>query len=276
MRRAAVLGRPVVHSLSPVLHQAAYEAMGLTDWRYEAIDCGEAELPGFIARLDVGWAGFSLTMPLKRVVLDVAVDASPLAAAVGAANTLVPRPNGWYADNTDVGGMLDALRLADVGEPGDAVVLGAGGTARSALAALRELGVHTPTVAVRDPARAGELRRAAERLGVAPSIVCGLTNPVVYSAPLVISTVPKGVADVVAQHARWMPTADAVVFDVVYDPWPTALAAAAAAAGRRVVSGFDLLLHQAVGQVRLMTGCGEVPVEAMRAALERAVHLRTP
>lgn len=169
-RRAAVLGRPIGHSLSPMLHRAAYAALGLGgDWRYDAIDCGEDELAGRVDALGPEWAGLSLTMPLKRVALDVADEVSPLAAAVGAANTLLLGDR-RRADNTDVAGIVAALREAGVTEVDRALVLGAGGTAQAALAALRELGATTPTVLVRDVGRAGGLRAAAARLGVTPDI----------------------------------------------------------------------------------------------------------
>ncbi|HEX5494144.1 MAG TPA: shikimate dehydrogenase [Mycobacteriales bacterium] len=293
--RAAVLGQPVAHSLSPVLHRAAYRELGLSGWRYDAVECGVDDLPGFVAGLGPEWAGMSLTMPLKRVACTVADEASPLVAEVGAANTLVRCGGRWRVENTDVGGIVDALREAGVTGPSGwsgptgAVLLGAGGTAQAALAALRELGERHPTVLVRDPSSTGELRAAADRLGVAPVVVAGLADPVVYRAPLVISTVPRGAADVIADRAADRvdnPAADrvadragwarldrpGVVFDVVYDPWPTPLARSAGRAGRRVVGGLDLLLHQAVRQVRLMTGHTDVPVAAMRAALAGAAR----
>ena len=112
MHRAAVLGKPIAHSLSPVLHQAGYAAVGLTGWEYTAVECAESELAGLVAGLDGSWAGLSLTMPLKEVALRVATAVSPLATALGAANTLVRREDGWYAENTDAPGMVDALRWA--------------------------------------------------------------------------------------------------------------------------------------------------------------------
>lgn len=257
--RAAVLGSPVAHSLSPVLHTAAYAALGLGGWRYDRHECTEPELPGFVAGLGPEWAGMSLTMPLKRVALDVASTVSELAAATGAANTLVRRDDGWFADNTDVAGIVAALGPVR----GRAVVLGAGGTAQAALAALRELGVDDVEVRVRDASRTADLRAAADRLGVAPRIREGFD----LDAPdVVVSTLPKGAADAVTGAAG-------TVLDVVYAPWPTAFAAAAEAAGARVVSGLEMLLHQAVAQVALMTG-RPGPVDAMRAALDAAVSAR--
>ena len=265
--RAAVLGRPIGHSLSPVLHTSAYAALGLADWSYTAIDCGEDELPGLVDGLGPEWAGLSLTMPLKRAALAVADSADPLATAVGAANTLVLGGGERRAYLTDVAGMAAALREAGCAAPDSAVVLGGGGTAQAALAALCMLGLDAAVVLVRDPGRAGDLRATADRLGVELDLRAGLAGPV-PAADLVISTLPAGAADGLA------PPAGAVVLDVVYAPWPTRFAAAAAAAGGTVVSGLAMLLHQAAAQVELMTG-RPAPVPAMRAALDAAVRARS-
>jgi shikimate dehydrogenase len=275
--RAAVLGSPVAHSLSPVLHAAAYAALGLDDWHYELHECDEAGLPGFVAGLDGEWAGLSLTMPLKRVALDVAAEVSPLATSIGAANTLVLREGRRFAHNTDVSGIVAALRgagLDDTGGARRAVVLGAGGTAQASLAALRELGIPEVDVLVRSVGRAGELRAAADRLGVSPTVSPTLADPartssVITGTDVVISTLPPGAADHFAGAGP-----DTVLLDVVYAPWPTRFAATASAAGAQVVSGLEMLLHQAVAQVELMTG-RPGPVERMRAALDAAVAVRT-
>ncbi|MFC4949663.1 shikimate dehydrogenase [Pseudonocardia sp. GCM10023141] len=266
---AAVLGSPVAHSLSPVLHTAAYRALGLDDWTYDRHECDEAGLPAFVDGLGSDWAGLSLTMPLKRVALEVAEEVAPLAAATGAANTLVLTRGRRRAENTDVAGIIAALR----GARGRAVVLGAGGTAQAALAALRELGIDDVTVLVRSLGRTGELRDAAERLGVTPQISDALVDPAraataLTGADVVISTLPAGAPDALTGIG-----AAAVLLDVVYAPWPTPFAATAAAAGARVVSGLEMLLHQAAAQVELMTG-RPGPVAAMRAALDAAVAAR--
>jgi shikimate dehydrogenase len=258
--RAGVLGRPISHSLSPVLHRAAYAALGL-DWTYDAVDCGVDDLPAVLAaRAD--WAGFSATMPLKHALLDVAAIVRPTAADIGAANTLLPGPEGWIADNTDVAGIVAALRAAGVA-PTTVTVLGAGGTAQAALAALRTLEVGEVSVLVRDRSRSFALLGTAERLGVAVSLGDLSTDAAALDASLVISTLPPGAADPLAERS-WSPRQ--AVLDVVYVPWPTALAAQASAAGATVVSGAAMLLQQAAEQVRLMTG-RDAPVEAMRAAL---------
>ena len=261
--RAGVLGRPVAQSLSPVLHRAAYAELGL-DWTYEAIECGVAELPGVLAeRAD--WAGFSATMPLKHALLDVAAEIRPVAAVVGSANTLTPGPNGWIADNTDVAGIVAALAEHSVA-PASVTILGAGGTAQAMLAALLAVGADECTVLVRDPSRAKALLATAERLRMTVSLERLDPASPALGADLVSSTLPPGAADPLASGV-WTPRQ--TVFDVVYTPWPTNLAAAASAAGARVVSGALMLLHQAAVQVALMTGA-EAPVVAMRTALAAA------
>ena len=259
--RSAILGSPVAHSLSPVLHTAAYRALGLTDWHYGRHEVDEAGLPPFLAGLGGDWAGLSLTMPLKRVALALAEQRSDLAAAVGAANTLTRCDGGWRADNTDVHGISAALREAGSHGPGQALILGAGGTAAAALAALCELGEANPTVLVRDVNRAVELRAAAERLGVTLTVRGGLHDGPLPAADVIISTLPAGAADGLRI------TGPATVLDVVYAPWPTSFARAAQQEGATIVSGLLMLLHQAAAQVELMTGRA-APLDAMRAALD--------
>ena len=269
-----MLGSPIEHSLSPVLHGAAYQALNLHGWHYDKIECDEPGLPRLVDSMGPEWAGLSLTMPLKRVALTVADEVSPLAEAIGTANTLVFPPagaaTGSRADNTDVVGIFSALREAGLARVEQAVILGAGGTAQSALAAVRQLGDRSPVVLVRNLARTGELRETAERLGMRPAISGGLFEQPLPAADLVISTLPGGAADPLSS-TRWQP--GTTVLDVVYAPWPTAFAGSAQAAGCRVVSGLTVLLYQAVAQVELMTG-HPGPVEAMRTALAAAVAAR--
>jgi shikimate dehydrogenase len=266
--RAAVLGRPIAHSLSPVLHRAAYADLGL-DWSYTAIECGAEDLAAVLAaRPD--WAGFSCTMPLKRVALELAAEVAPMAVAVGAANTLLPLPDGrWRADNTDVAGIVATLRAAGSAS-GAATVLGAGGTAQAAVAAFAELGLSRCAVLVRDPDRTAELRAGAERVGVALDIGPLTVDASALAADLVVSTLPAGAADGLVDWP-WRP--GQTLLDVLYEPWPTRLAGAASAAGASVVGGGPVLLHQAAAQVELMTG-RPAPLAAMQAALAGAApHL---
>lgn len=258
--RAAVLGRPIAHSLSPRLHRAAYAALGL-DWTYEALDCGEAELPSLLAALGPDWAGLSLTMPLKQAVLPLLTTCSDLARKVAAANTVVLGKGVLgegvrHGENTDVAGLVAALAEHGVTSVAKPVILGGGATARSALAAVQALGCVTPTLVVRsEPV---ETLAAAARLGVTPTIVA-FGPEVLQDCDLLISTLPAGAGDAIAPYVRDVPA----LLDVVYDPWPTALARAC---GGVVISGALMLLHQAAVQVELMTG-RSAPLEAMRAAL---------
>jgi shikimate dehydrogenase len=208
-------------------------------------------------------------MPLKEVALVVADQVSPVAAALGAANTLVPRPDGWYAENTDAPGMVDALAAVGLSTVDTVAILGAGGTARAALAAAKRLGTTQVTVYARRVEAVDALRPVAEHLGLRLVHADFVTAARCARADLVISTVPKGVADELIVPWR----AETVVFDAIYDPWPTPLAATAQAAGCPIVSGLDLLLYQALGQFTRFTGA-PAPVEPMRTALFAAAARR--
>lgn len=262
-----MLGRPITHSLSPVLHTAAYEALGL-NWRYEAIDCGVDELRGVLAERD-DWAGFSCTMPLKHAVLDVAAEVRPMTAAIGAGNTLLPHPGGgWIAENTDVTGIVTTVREAGV-QPQTVTVLGAGGTAAAVLGALVDLDVPGCTALVRDRTRVARLEQTARRLGLELRVADLGVDAVALRADLVVSTLPAGAADPLADTS-WRE--GQAVLDVVYAPWPTLLATAAQHAGATVLTGERMLLHQAAAQVELMTGRA-APVAAMDAALRRRLDM---
>jgi shikimate dehydrogenase len=275
--RAAVLGSPIVHSLSPFLHSAGYRELGLTDWSYQAIECDEQGLAGLLDTLDPDWAGLSLTMPLKRAVLPLLDSTEQLALDVGAANTVLFKDGSRLGYNTDVPGMVAALCLAGVTEVRSAVVLGGGATACSALAALRDIGATEIAVAVRSRVRAEPLRAVAGRLGLDVRLIDFGPDLASNHWQLLISTVPAAGAAAAASQLRTGGLAAEAVFDVIYDPWPTALADAADAAGRLVISGYELLVHQAVGQFELMTG-RRAPIGAMRAAglaeLERRRNIR--
>jgi shikimate dehydrogenase len=266
--RAAVLGSPVAHSLSPLLHRAAYQALGL-EWTYDAVEVDEAGLAGFLSGLGGEWAGLSLTMPLKRAVLPLLDEAAPLVGTTGSANTVVLREGRRTGHNTDVHGIVAALREAGVDHVDRAAVIGAGATAGSALAALHDLGAHDVRVLARSLERAqAALEPVASALGI--RLRYAEPHPLELEdrwPQAVVSTTPAGATDELAASSA--PSGDVpVLLDVVYAPWPTPLAAAYASAGGTVVPGTAMLLHQACEQVRLMTGL-EPPVEAMREALAR-------
>lgn len=270
--RAAVLGSPIAHSLSPVLHRAAYAELGLDDWSYDRFEVDEAGLPGFVGELDGSWAGLSLTMPLKRAIIPLLDEVTDTAASVEAVNTVVFREDGRrVGDNTDIPGMIAALRERGVEKVESAAILGAGATASSALAALARVCAGPVTAYVRSEARAEEMRGWGERLGVDVRTADWERAAEAFAAPLVIATTPAGTTNALATA---VPDTVGTLFDVLYDPWPTALAAAWSDRGGKVVGGLDLLVHQAVLQVEQMTGRTPAPLAAMRAAGERALAAR--
>ncbi len=276
-RRAAVLGHPVSHSLSPVLHGAAYKALGL-DWSYEAIDVDESDLEEFLAGLDDSWAGLSLTMPLKIEAARLADFVEPQAKLVGTVNTLVSSGLGeyrqWVGANTDIHGMVAAFTEARVTSCSRAAVLGGGATATSALAALASMGAPGADVIVRSKPHAGRLMHAASKMGLRPRFIDLESDEALEAlsrAEVVVSTIPAAAGDVLADR---LSSADLRVaghlLDVVYSPLNTWLLSTWAQAGGRGISGTRMLLHQAAEQVRLMTGV-PAPTAAMDEALGRAV-----
>ncbi len=272
-RHCAVLGSPIEHSLSPVLHRAAYDALGLADWTYDAYRVEEDQLADFVTGCGPEWVGLSLTMPLKRAVLDLGV-VSETARVVGAGNTLVldHRTGRHRVENTDVTGMTAALVGAVVGRAERALLVGAGATARSSLAALAPLGVLEATVMARSAERAhASLDPVAQHFGIRLAVV-GWGEAPGAGHDVTIATAP---AELEPAAAARVAAAAPVLFDVIYDPWPTVLGEAALAAGATVLDGMDLLANQAVGQVRLFTGQDvdlAVLVSAGRAALAARRH----
>lgn len=268
--RAAVLGFPVAHSLSPLLHTTAYAVLGLTDWTYVRREVTEGELAEIVAGLDAEWRGLSLTMPLKKVALEVAATVTEVARAAGAVNTLVRRPDGgWDGANTDVAGLVGALTHVDHG--GSATILGSGATARSAALALVDLGVRDVVVAARNADTAASLVGLLAERGVATAHQ-PLDRWAERPRRLVVSTL----APAASEAAAWALATSgsrldrATVLDVVYAGWPTPLARAAGDHGAAVVSGLDMLVHQAAAQVELFTGL-PAPLDAMFAAARKAV-----
>lgn len=262
-RKAAVLGSPVSHSRSPQLHLAAYRALGLSDWTYDRIDCTAEELPGLVGAFGPEWVGVSVTMPGKFAALKFADERTARAEMVGSANTLVRTESGWRADNTDIDGVTGALDRR--GGLRRAIVVGSGGTAPAAVVALAELGVTEITVTARDRDKAARLVDLGSRIGV-PVGFCALADgrlsEVLERADVLISTIPPDVAAGYAKTFAGIP----VLLDAIYDPWPTPLARAVAAAGGEVIGGLHMLLHQAFSQVEQFTGL-PAPRQQMAAAL---------
>jgi shikimate dehydrogenase len=251
-----VLGSPIAHSRSPQLHLAAYRALGLTGWTYDRIECTAEQLPGLVAGFGPEWVGVSVTMPGKFAALRFADERTGRAELIGSANTLVRSEAGWRADNTDIDGVKGALGAA----VGRVAVLGSGGTAPAVVVGLAELGVQDISVVARNRDKAEPLLALGSRLGVDIRwIELGAT---LVDVDAVVSTIP---AEVAARYADTV-AATPLLLDAIYDPWPTPLATAVEVAGGRVISGLEMLLHQAFSQVEQFTGM-PAPKEAMRAAL---------
>lgn len=263
--RAAVLGSPIAHSKSPALHRAAYAAAGLP-WRYDAIEVTESDLPHFLGALGPRWVGLSLTMPLKQAALALVDELDPAAATTLAANTVVlpgsPRYTGQIVGyNTDVQGIVEAVQHSGLTGIESVEIVGAGATARSALAAAAELGASTALIRARNRQSALELASVAEQWGYTQVDVTRLLDPPpLGERHLTVATLPAGAADALANHVA---TDCGYLLDVVYEPWPTVLAAAWPGT---VVPGLDMLVYQAAQQIRLMAGI-EPDVDAMRAAV---------
>ncbi|MDQ3628137.1 MAG: shikimate dehydrogenase [Actinomycetota bacterium] len=275
-----MLGHPIGHSLSPVMHRAAYAHLGL-DWEYDAHDVPAAGLPEFVASCGPRWRGLSLTMPLKRAVLPLLDERSELVKRVGAANTAVFEAGALHGDNTDVAGVTGALGEAGIDTVATAVLVGAGATADSVRVALEDLRLRRLHVAVRDPDRARSLARHAQAAGVQVTVgaLADLAHRTGMAAvpdavDLLVSTVPGGLdigpetspGDELLSRSR-------AVLDVAYDPWPSPLLTRARGHGAQVVDGIAMLAHQAARQVRLMTE-QEVPVDVLRVAAWSALESR--
>ncbi len=258
-----MLGDPIAHSLSPALHRAAYDATGL-DWSYDAERVPAGGLAAFLDGLDETWRGLSLTMPLKREVLPLLTEVSGLARAVGAVNTVVLTEGERHGDNTDVPGAVAAIHERWPSPLTEVTVLGGGATAASTAWAACDLGATSVRLLVRSPERAEETAAVLAGHPESPTVVVGPLDDEV-TGDLVISTIPAEAqtVDLVARCAG-VP----VFFDVVYHPWPSPLAASAGT--RVVVSGLDLLVHQAALQFEIFTGL-PAPLDEMRAAGEQAL-----
>lgn len=279
MTWAAVIGSPIEHSLSPVIHRAAWAQIGIDGWEYRRLEQDADSLPRFIGGLGGNCAGLSVTMPCKQAVMPLLDAIDPLASAVGAVNTVVPSSGILAGFNTDVTGIASAIRRAcsqaDRVLPTSAVVLGARATASSALAALGELGIVTSTVAARRFGGPGSVVAASSRLGVSIDQVLWTDRDAVLravsGADLVISTLPAGVADPLAEHMTVRE--GQILLDVIYSPRETALRSAFERNGGIVAEGTDMLIFQAAAQVQLMTGRAP-KTDVMRGALEAELARR--
>jgi shikimate dehydrogenase len=262
--RAAVLGSPIAHSLSPVIHNAAYLALGI-EGKYDAVEVGSGELSNFmneVKQTPANWIGFSLTMPLKEEILNIADMVDPLARRINSGNTLIPTKEGWYATSTDVSGFIWALAFNEIKEFEKVQIIGAGATARAVAAAIDAPG---RTICV--------INRNSQRNSAMQSVVLDSNlefcnwEEAELDADLVVNTTPKNAADSLSSGSG-------ILFDVIYDPWPTTLAAKW---NGRVIDGLELLVHQAIDQISLMTGFvidRQLMAPLLRAAAEAELNDR--
>jgi shikimate dehydrogenase len=260
--RAAVLGHPIGHSLSPLLHQTAYEALDLDGWRYDRVDVTEDRFADFVACLGDDWAGLSLTMPLKAVAARISTSSSSAVKRTGVSNTLILGDGSRHADNTDVAGVIGALEEAGLTAVDTGVLLGAGATARSAAVALEDLGVSTLVVAVRRAGSAAAIRQVCPDLTVIEVALDAELGPHLQTAQIVVSTIPAAATDAVVDLVS--SDVHGHLLDVVYEPWPTPLASAWLGAGGSVIPGTRMLLHQAFPQIEMMTGLSLDPAARLR------------
>lgn len=268
-RHLAVLGSPIEHSRSPQLHEAAYRVLGLP-WNYERREVPAGSLPEFFGGLDASWRGLSLTMPLKREVLPLLDESSRLVTQSGVANTVLFEGGRRRGFNTDVAGIVGALGDHDVVDVHVAHLIGTGATASSAFLAAARLGASRILISGRNLDGIAALERLGDELGVHTEWRL-YGSEVTVRPDLVINTLPGDV------DPDDVPEADlgAVLLEVPYDPWPTPRAARWGERDGLVVSGLEMLLHQAIAQVRIfVTGeeDGELDdeddvVAAMRAAV---------
>lgn len=249
MIKAAVLGSPISHSLSPLLHTIAYTELGLES-EYTRIDVKSGELKSFLENCGPKWSGFSLTMPLKEEVLNISTKISPLAARIRSANTLIQDPSQtWSASTTDVSGITHALSAHGRDAGGNVLIIGGGATARAAVSACDGVASRI-SVMVRSLSRVNEISNSTEFSDL-EFVEWGDTN-LFEIVDLIISTVPEGVSDSLVRDFPSMPAG--IFFDVLYNPWPTLALKTWSSLGGQIVDGLDLLIHQAIDQVAIFSG----------------------
>lgn len=276
-RKFAVLGSPIAHSLSPAIHTAAYAAMG-EDWTYERFQIEKEGLSEFLLKSQGTFSGFSLTMPLKEKAFELASVADQVSSLTKATNTLTWQSDEWHGANTDVFGIRQSLATNISGEVRTILILGSGATAVSAITAISQ---NYPSSKVLLHARNGKkvlaLLRFCKELGLGSKRIFFIKSSL-SDADLVISTLPGGVLDKEAEKLavlkRFQPRG--VLLDVAYNPWPSEIAKVWSKNGSTVISGKEMLIWQALAQIRIFkTGDFEMPLpnearvlEAMRAAAQ--------
>ena len=248
MIKAAVLGSPISHSLSPLLHTVAYNELGMKS-NYSPIEVKSGELATFLSTCDDSWTGFSLTMPLKEEVIPLAHKVSDLARTIKSANTLLRDNGNWHATSTDVPGFVNAIEANGKKISGEVLIIGAGATARAAAAATDGL-AESITVMMRPSSRERDMRDCVKTSRL--NFVSWGDSPSFLSADLIISATPAGASDSLLDYFPKKPKS--VLFDVLYHPWPTMALVNWKANGGDIIDGLDLLIHQAIDQIQLFSG----------------------
>jgi len=256
-----VVGSPIDHSKSPLLHAAAYTALGL-DWSYGKHDVPAGTLNDFVAARDSSWRGLSVTMPLKREAFALSATVDAHAQYTEAVNTLAFSYEGGARTirgfNTDVFGIVRALQAGGVQGIDHAVLIGAGATAESALVALDELGAGFVTVALRDLAKAERILGLGARLGIDVRVTALRDVGAITACQVTVSTVP-GSAELSLDALKR--TDGAVLLDAAYDVWPSPRAQRWTQSGGVSVSGLSMLAQQALKQVRIfVSGAPDAPL----------------
>ena len=246
MIKGAVLGSPISHSLSPALHRAAFESIGIAG-SYEAIDVPSGTLQQFFLAHESDFDYFSLTMPLKEEAHLLNVTCDKLSLRIGSINTLYKREGRWFGTSTDGSGFLAALAAQGYSTISHALILGAGGTARAVAGAL-DGNVETLTVMGRTSTRKDALESCVEKSTF--NYLPWISDPEINSYDLIINTTPAGAADLLAENLPLQVTG--LLFDVIYKPWPTVLASAWSDRSGKVINGKELLLWQGLDQLSLV------------------------
>jgi shikimate dehydrogenase len=256
-KQGYVVGSPISHSRSPDIHLSAYRALGL-DWGYQAVDIPKGKLADFMLSLNPSATSvISVTMPLKPEAAELATSCSHLVAELGIANTLLPRGDGWFADNTDVAGLAKTITSTGfevkAGQP--ATVLGTGATAMSAIKALGQLGFAQVNLCGRNQGATEKLLAIATAANLRVDLFDPAEVGPLLDSPLVISTWPGDVAgQLVAPTLGSKSAGLGLLVDVTYHPWPSPLARAWFGSGGDVIGGLDLLVNQAMFQIEAATG----------------------
>ncbi len=275
VRRFAVVGSPVGHSLSPVMHRAAYAELGITDAVYDRYDVPARQLADFLCSdVGEGLQGLSVTMPGKPEAFALAARRDATAELLGVANTLLRHGDGsWRAENHDVHGIVAALRDHGATGGGTGAVLGSGATALCAVAALAQLGVQEVLLSARSPEKLTPLEQLAEGAGITVEMVPFDRSEALLGADILISALAAPGARAVAERWGGLAARDVpgVLLDVLYDPWPAPIAGLLSADGAEVADGLEMLAHQAGQQVRSMLAVPEAPVAAMLAAARNEI-----